>query len=71
MILEMPVRDAGRPAGTLTLKEGAVLMGRSLKATRRAAKVGEIPAIRWGRSYLVLREPLERLLRGEALPHDD
>ena len=50
---------------TLTLQEASNRLGRSLKAIRRAAEAGELPVIRWGRTYLVLREPFERLLRGE------
>jgi excisionase family DNA binding protein len=48
---------------TLSIVEAAQRVGLSVKATRNAAKSGEIPAIRIGRRLLVLREPLEAMLR--------
>jgi excisionase family DNA binding protein len=49
--------------GTLSIIEAAHLLGLSVKATRKAALAGEIPAIRIGRRWLVLKVPLQELLR--------
>jgi excisionase family DNA binding protein len=54
---------AGISRGTLSLPEAAARLGISLKAARRAAQRGEIAAIQIGRRWLVLREPLEAMLR--------
>jgi excisionase family DNA binding protein len=54
--------------GTMSLTEAAQRLGLSVKATRKAAKAGEIPAIQIGRRLLVLRDPLESMLRTAATP---
>ena len=51
------------PADTIGIAEAARRLGLTAKATRRAAVLGDIPAIRIGRRWLVLREPFEGLLR--------
>lgn len=61
----MSLTDPGEPPATLTLPEAARRLGVSVKAARRAAKNGELPVIRWGNTYLVLREPFEAMLRGQ------
>jgi excisionase family DNA binding protein len=53
---------------TLTIDEASQRLGVSVKVTRKAAKAGEIPAIRIGRRLLVLRAPFEELLRSRHLP---
>jgi excisionase family DNA binding protein len=47
---------------TITLAEAAKRLGKSVKATKRAVERKELPAIPWGRSYLILRVPFERML---------
>lgn len=48
---------------TLGIEEAARRLGLTPKATRRAAISGEIPAIKIGRRWLILREPFDGLLR--------
>lgn len=57
---------ASNQRATLSLSEAAELLGLSRKATRKAGKAGEIPAIQIGRRLLILREPLESLLTGQS-----
>lgn len=72
-----PRSSAGEPAAgadsraTLSLAEAAIKLGLSLKATRRAAMIGQIPTIRIGRRWLVLRAPLEALLSGKPAPAEE
>jgi hypothetical protein len=47
---------------TITLAEAGKRLGKSAKATKRAVERGELPAIPWGKSYLILRAPFERML---------
>lgn len=54
--------------GTLRLAEAAQRLGISIARIRRAAAIGQIPAIRIGRTWLVLRAPFERMLLGQAHP---
>jgi excisionase family DNA binding protein len=49
------------------MAEAAARLGLSVKATRRAALTGELPAIRVGRRWLMLREPFEALLKGDGV----
>ena len=58
----------GEARETLTIDEASQRLGVSVKVTRKAAKAGEIPAIRIGRRLLVLRGPFEDLLRSRHLP---
>jgi excisionase family DNA binding protein len=67
----MPSNDARRPPRTFTIRQAAELLDRSPKATLRAAKAGEIPAIRWGRSYLIPARALERILNGVLPPSEE
>jgi excisionase family DNA binding protein len=55
----------------MSLPEAAERLGVSLKAARRAAKAGDLPVIPWGRTFLVLREPLEALLSTGSAPTKD
>jgi excisionase family DNA binding protein len=48
-----------------TLREAAQLTRLSLDAVRDAAKAGGIPAIKPGGKWLILKDPLDRMLRGE------
>lgn len=54
---ESPTRE------TLTVGEAALVLGLGRSAAYRAAKKGELPALRIGRRYLVPRAALERLLQ--------
>ncbi|MDE2482157.1 MAG: helix-turn-helix domain-containing protein [bacterium] len=56
--------------GTLSLGDAAALLGVSIGAARRAAQQGQIPALRFGRRWRILRQPLERLLAGCSLGGD-
>lgn len=62
----------GLTRGTLSLAEAAQRLGLTVRATRNAARAGEIPAVRIGRRWLVLRGPLEAMLLRRADPdHED
>jgi len=50
----------------LSVPEAAELLGWTELATRRAIERGQLPARRWGRRVVILREDLEAHLR--ALP---
>ena len=50
---------------TLSVPEAGARLGISRAAAYRAARQGDLPAIRVGGRLLVLREPFERLLRGK------
>jgi excisionase family DNA binding protein len=54
------------PALTMSLADAALLMGVSLKSIRKAARNGELPVIRWGASFRVVRAKLEALLQEET-----
>jgi len=62
----MPRKHQADPGATIPLTEAARDMGVSLKAARRAAKNGDIPAIPWGRTYRILRSPFEALITGRS-----
>jgi len=51
---------------TLSVPEVANLLGKTELATRRMIERGELPARRWGRRIVVLRDELEQHLH--ALP---
>jgi excisionase family DNA binding protein len=51
---------------TYTMCETAQLTRLSVDAVRDAVKAGRIPAIKPGGKWLILKEPLDRMLRGEA-----
>lgn len=60
-----PLRSAAASGkATMTIAEAATRLGLSIKATRKAALAGQVPAIRIGRRWLVLRDPLEAMLAG-------
>ena len=52
-----------RSTKTLSLKEAAQSLGVSVDVVRRAARNGELPAVRVGRAILILRVPFEELLQ--------
>jgi len=58
----MPDQNRTNPRDTITLAEAGKRLGKSAKATKRAVERGELPAIPWGKSYLILRAPFERML---------
>ena len=49
---------------TLSIDDTAKELGIGRNQTYEAARRGEIPAIRIGKRWLVLREPLKRMLEG-------
>lgn len=49
--------------GTLSIAETSQRLGLSRKAVRTAITTGEIQAVKIGRRWLVLRAPLEDMLR--------
>ena len=49
------------------MREAAQLLGISAASAYRAAHSGDLPVIRIRGRILVLREPFERLLRGDLL----
>jgi excisionase family DNA binding protein len=51
---------------TMSVDEAAGELGIGRNQAYAAAKAGQIPAIRIGKRLLVLRFPLERMLRGEG-----
>lgn len=55
-------------AGTLSVEDAAPILGISRGLAYEMARKGELPIIRAGRRILVLREPFERLLRGDWSP---
>ena len=50
---------------TLTIKEAAVTLGVSLSSAYEAAQKGQIPAIRIGGRWLVLKGKFQKMLAGE------
>lgn len=52
---------------TLTVPEAGKKLGISRNAAYDAAKRGDLPVIKIGKRVLVLREPFERMLRGEKV----
>lgn len=57
---------AEQQAPTLTIAQTAKKLGLGKNQTYAAAKRGELPTIRIGKRWLVLREPLERILEGRT-----
>ena len=63
-------KPAEKPqAPTMTVDAAAKRMGIGRNRAYEAAHAGQIPAVRIGKRYMVLREPLERMLRGESTTH--
>jgi excisionase family DNA binding protein len=54
--------------GTLSVEAAAGILGVSRGLAYEMARTGKLPVIRAGRRLLVLREPFERMLRGEWRP---
>jgi excisionase family DNA binding protein len=52
----------------MSVVEAADYLGLSPKAVRRAVKAGEIPAIPWGRTFRILRKPLDEILNARRPP---
>jgi len=50
---------------TMSIKEAAERIPCGINQAYSAAKRGEIPTIKIGKRIFVLREPFERMLRGE------
>lgn len=48
---------------TLTLTEAAQRLGITIRVARKAAKAGELPVIRIGGRFLVLRGPFDLMVR--------
>jgi excisionase family DNA binding protein len=57
--------DKAAAAPVMTVDEAAKILRLGRVQAYRAVARGEIPHINIGRRILVLREPLERMLRGE------
>jgi excisionase family DNA binding protein len=55
-------------SATMTVDDAAKLLGIGRNQAYSAARRGELPVMKLGKRILVLRAPLERLLRGEATP---
>jgi len=53
---------------TLTVEEAGRVLGISRTLAYRAARQGELPVIRIGRRYLVLKAELQRLLASPGRP---
>lgn len=51
---------------TCSVKEAAQVLGVSVATIHKAAAAGQLPHIRLGRRVLILRSPLERVLRGDV-----
>jgi excisionase family DNA binding protein len=51
---------------TMTIDDAAKLLGIGRNQAYAAARRGDLPILKLGARYLVLREPLERMLRGET-----
>lgn len=56
--------DEARKRGTVTVKEGAEILGISESKYYKGAKLGQLPALRIGRKVLVPVRPLLRLIEG-------
>lgn len=67
--MRQPKRDGqGIKRETIQLwPEAGRRLGLGKSGTYEAAHRGDIPVIRMGGRFLVLREPFERMLRGETL----
>lgn len=53
---------------TMTVDAAARRMGIGRNRAYEAVHAGQIPAVKIGQRYMVLTEPLERMLRGELTP---
>jgi excisionase family DNA binding protein len=65
-IATIPRREARMEGKTYTLEETARLLRISKDAARDAVRAGRIKAIKPGGKYLVLKDPLDRMLDGKA-----
>jgi excisionase family DNA binding protein len=57
---------AAERSPTMSVDDAADMLGVGRNQAYAATKAGQIPAIRVGKRWLVLRLPLERMLRGEG-----
>ena len=57
---------AAESSPTMSVDDAADMLDIGRNQAYAAAKAGQIPAIRIGKRVLVLRLPLERMLRGEG-----
>lgn len=64
------VPSTSKQAPTMTVDAAAKLMGIGRNRAYEAAHAGQIPAVCIGKRYMVLREPLERMLRGEGITRE-
>ena len=64
----MGAETMNEAAASLSVESAAELLGVSRGLAYEMARKGELPTIRAGRRILVLREPFERLLKGEWSP---
>gem|GEM_PF-5392852 len=55
---------------TFSVAEAAAILGLSEKATRAAAKRGDLPSLVIGGRVLILKEPLLKLVRASHTPRD-
>ncbi len=55
----------GKP-DTMTVEEAAKRLGIGRNQGYQAARAGQIPCIRLGKRFLILRAPFELLLQGKA-----
>jgi len=56
---------------TMTVEDAAKVLNIGRNQAYAAARAGELPVLRIGKRILVLAEPLNRLLSGDALPGKD
>jgi excisionase family DNA binding protein len=63
---DMTNREAAERSPTMSVDDAADLLQIGRNLCYAAANTGQIPAIRIGKRLLVLRIPLERMLRGEG-----
>ncbi len=59
------MKKSHQSAETMTVDEAAKQLGIGRNQAYEAAKNGQIPCMRIGRRFLILRQPLQRLLNGE------
>jgi len=55
----------------MTVEDAAKVLNIGRNQAYAAARAGELPVLRIGKRILVLAEPLNRLLSGDALPGKD
>lgn len=54
-----------RTVETMSVKQASRRFGTCYATTLKAVKNGQLPCIRLGRQYLILKEPLERMLKSK------